>query len=398
MRINFVNTHLGFIILLLALWTMFCFAQSTTISGQFTDTKVGMFPTLTRIVPLRDTPLSHVYIPLDLYNAKFGQVTIKGEIFDVVIGLNDGKETLLVDGNRNKNLSDDEVYVQTSPISHMPMYIVKLTFDDGSHYYLALWRMEDKLYYCGITRKEGWLFVKDKKYKAAIAETDSDGWYTKDAILLMVDLNENGKFDGPEFFRKYVKIGKEYLIIKSVTKDGDSIVLEGCATSVLVPFVGEPFPNISFKDFDGKEINIAGQVGQWKVIYFNFLSATETSKIKAWLDVLSAFSKMGVKTYVLLVASSCDCTTCEECPEDIESLAKKYKGLTIIPISNEELDEATIRLRLLYPEMIMLVSPDNVLIYRTNAGAVTKGVIWKYTITMPTIEQFSRLIKTLIGN
>ncbi|MBZ4651006.1 hypothetical protein [Thermosipho sp. (in: thermotogales)] len=398
MHANFVNARVGFIILLLVIWTISCFAQPTTVAGQFTDTKAGMFYTFARIVPLYDTPLSSVYAPFDLHNAKFGQITMKGETFDVITGLNDGKEILLVDGNRNKNLSDDEVYVQTSSVTNMTTYIVKLIFNDGSCYYVALWRMEDKLYYCGITRKEGWLYVGNKNYKAAIADTDSDGWYTKDAILLMVDLNENGKFDGPELFRKYVKIGKEYFTIESVTKNGDSIVLERCATSVLIPFVGELFPDISFKDVSGREINLVDQAGQWKVIYFNFLTDSEMPKIKTWLDALSGFLKMGVKPYVLLLVSSCYCQTCEECPEDVESLAEKYKGLTIIPISREELDEVTIRLRLLYPETIMVVSPDNVLIYRTNAGAVTEGVIWKHTISMPTVEQFSRLIKALIEN
>ncbi|WP_126993958.1 hypothetical protein [Thermosipho globiformans] len=396
---NFFNTRVGFIMLLILFLTISCFAQQSTISGQFPETKAGMFYTFTRVVQLHDAPLTSFYAPFDLYNAKFGQITLKGETFDVITGLKDGEEIILVDGNRNKNFSDDEIYAQTLSGMNVNTYIEKLIFSDGSGYYIALWRIEDKLYYCGITRREGILYVGEKSYKAAIAETDSDGWYTKDAILLMVDLNENGKFDGPEFFRKYLKIGEEYFTIESVTKNGEAIVLEKSSTSVLVPFIGETFPDISFEEVSGKTINLGEKVGEWKVIYFNFLTASEVSKINVWLDAFSEFLKMEVKSYVLLVVpSSCNCTSCEECPLDLESLAKKYKDITIVPISREKLDEITIRLRLLYPETLMVISPDNVLVYRTSAGVVTEGVIWKHTITMPTVEQISNLIVALVKN
>jgi|GEM_PF-1848754 len=392
-----VSKHLGLIILLLALWATIYFAQSIAVTGQFTDTKPGMFLTLTHSVTLKDSPVSSLYIPSNLYNVKFGQITFKNETFDVVIGLKNGKETLLIDGNRNKNLSDDIIYSQTSPITDTSIYIARLTFNDGSYYYIALWRIKDELYYCGITRKEGWLYSGDKKYKAAVAETDSDGWYTKGNILFMIDLNENGKFDGPEFFRKYVKIESEYYTIKSITRNGESIILEKNATSVLVPFVGEQFPNILLKDINNKEVDLSKPIGQWKVIYFNFLSASEIPQIKNWLNTLSNFSKEEMKIYALFGVSSCEYSPSKKCPK-IEELENEYENITIIPINNKDLDELTIRLRLLYPETIMLVSPSNTLVYRTPAGVVTEEAIWKYTITMPTIEQFSHLIETLDKN
>lgn len=371
------------LLIILLLLPVFVYASITV---NLSQTKIGMMQTLFKPIVLYQKPLEILVYP-NLEKIQFGKIYIGNSYFNLITGIKNNKRVIIVDSNNNKNLTDD--YTDNYIFESMDNKIYDFTtinynFEGQNYEYtIVLEYFLDKFGYYGITRKEGYININKRKYRMFIADTNSDGIYDLENIVLGIDLNSDNKYESNEIFKKYININGENYEIAEVSENGEKVVLDKTSENI-IGNVGYEFPeNINFAD---KKIEIKNNK-KWEIILFVPLNK-EYNKIFRYLND-NVSDKLEVK--ILLLVNK------EEKDNIKEIIEKEYSNLEVTLIKGiNEYEIIQEKMKLFYPHTIIILNPDNKIIYKTKAEIFEKEPIWK--IQMPTLEEEFNTLKIFIEN
>ncbi|WGS65502.1 hypothetical protein [Marinitoga aeolica] len=371
------------LLIILLLLPVFVYAS---VSVKLDQTKVGMMQTLFKPIVLSQKP-SEILVYPNLEKIQFGKINIGNSYFNVITGIKNNKRVIIVDSNNNKNLTDD--YTDNYIFESMDNKIYDFTtinynFEGQNYEYtIVLEYFLDKFGYFGITRKEDYVNINDKRYKMFIADTNSDGVYDLENIVLGIDLNSDNKYESNEIFKKYININGENYEVAEVSKNGEKIIFDKTNENI-IGNVGYEFPeNINFAD---KKIEIKNNK-KWEIILFVPLNK-EYNKIFRYLND-NVSDKLEVK--ILLLVNK------EEKDNIKEIFEKEYSNLEVTLIEGiNEYEIIQEKMKLFYPHTIIILNPDNKMVYKTKAEIFEKEPIWK--IQMPTLEEEFNTLKIFIEN
>jgi len=282
----------------------------------------------------------------------------------------------------NLNLTDDSsgnllLSYEGRIVKLITNALVRYGTDVLPYYICILWNTENgSVAYFGLTRREGALVVEGEVFHAAIAETDSDGVYNKENVLLMVDLNRNGRFEEHEVSPRILQISGRFYEVDEVAKNGSSVVLRETEDKILTPVLGEKLiiPELSLTDMEGKPVDLESD--EWKLLYFEPLHRERSERTLTLLKELSQIE--GFRKIVILALLEEGC--CQDSENTFFEQLKKIKGLQVVTLNMERALSVMEKLSLISPETFMIISPENKLIYRTPVAIVTDQLIWEAVV------------------
>ena len=371
---------------------------SNVVTGVFGESRLGMFQTMGQPVHVMDVPDIQLITP-PLLQLKVGKITLNEQNFYLVLGReSSGRPVIVFDCNGNHNLTDDSfddfLFYERHTVRLVTHAQVRYGTDVVPYHICIIWNTEnDSAAYFGLTRREGVLIAKGTTFRASIAETDSDGIYSKDDVLIMVDLNQNGRFETYEISRKILHISGKFYRIEEVAQAGNNLVLKETEERILVPILGKELtiPDIQLTDYRGNPVTL--DLEKWRLVYFASLDKNKQARVFTLLRELSRIKNLHVVALLTVPENGC-------CPNFEEELAKQLEeieGVQVVVLNMEEAIPVMEKLSLLLaPEMIMIISPKNELVYRTPVGITTNQPIW-HMVDVPLSDPVS-LVKALMGN
>lgn len=356
---------------------------SSVVTGVFDEPKPGMFQTMGRSVRLMDLPDTMLIVP-PLHNVKVGKITLNDQDFYLVLGQDgSGRDVITFDCNNNLNLTDDSsgnllLSYESRMVKLITNALVHYGADVLPYYICILWNTKNgSVVYFGLTRREGALVVEGEVFHAAIAETDSDGVYNKENVLLMVDLNRNGRFEEHEVSPRIFQISGRFYEVDEVAKNGSSVVLRETEDKILTPVLGEKLviPELSLTDMEGKPVDLESD--EWKLLYFEPLYREKSEQTLTLLKELSQIE--GFRKIVILALLEEGC--CQDSENTFFEQLKKIEGLRVVTLNMERALPVMEKLSLISPETFMIISPEDKLC-RTPVAIATDQLIWK-AVAMP---------------
>ncbi|KAF2955808.1 MULTISPECIES: hypothetical protein [Marinitoga] len=371
------------LLIILLLLPLIAYASITVNLNQ---TKVGMMQTLFNPIVLSQKP-SEILVYPNLEKIQFGKINIGNSYFNVITGIKNNKRVIIVDSNNNKNLTDDytDNYIFESLDNKIYDFTtINYNFEGQNYEYtIVLEYFLDKFGYFGITRKESYVDINGKKYKMFIADTNSDGIYDLENIILGIDLNFDYKYESNEIFRKFINIDGENYEVTEISKNGERIVFNKTNENIISD-IGNKFSKTI--NLGNKRIELESNK-KWKIILFAPLNK-EYNKIFKYLND-NVSDKLEVK--ILLLVNK------EEKDNIKEIMKKEYSNLEVTLIEGiNDYEIIQEKMKLLYPHTIIILNQDNTIVYKTKAEIFEEEPIWK--IQMPTLKEEFKILRIFIEN
>ncbi|MCD6463511.1 MAG: hypothetical protein J7L52_07495 [Thermotogae bacterium] len=371
---------------------------------------------------LFDKPEVELTIP-SLQQPRFGKITLNNQDFYLVVGMKeDGKPVILFDCNGNHDLTDDLTsydllsYYEEGSVAVITHAMVRYGTDVVPYYVYFRWFSElteckcrckysNWINYARATYREGILTAGNTELPVYIVETNCDGVYSKDDTVLMVDFNQNGQIEETEIFCCFdiLRISGRFYKVKEVSRSGDSVVLEETEEEEFYPILGEEliFSDLQLTDIKGNPAIL--EKGKWKLVYFTQLDINSYSALLKDAErikkVLGTFSQIENLQIIAIIEPSCWEASCWQDP--VDAFFDEMKDMDNVPVigleEGEEKGEYVARkLKLHIPETIMLISPENKLVYKSPIVVVDiSQPFWK--VVYANLDDPLLLVKALVS-
>src|SRR6056297_538544 len=380
---------LVFLVLLIAALT---FAQ--TIEVTFDRVESGFFRKVVTMVNFQMSEgwVNRLQVDPDMEHPKIGTFMVNQQVYQVLLGEQDGQMVLQCDLNMNGDFSDDtnqwfydiayETEKEDSPQVEMPTLLI--TTVESKKQYLALEVLsveEPIITVSDLTRWEGTLSLSEyREYNVMLGKKDPLSEMALDNIIVGIDTNYTGDYSLTELYEEneLIKIADRYFNISQVNTANHSILLEETTQKK-----DNPYP-IQVND----EVDLKEYINDKKTAKIIYVSGSNATQEKNWYDELMKIKEEHEVDVSLFLAES----PCIQCSES-KGLTEEDNNVFIFPYEDFMRFVEKHHFDLL---SILIIDQNNKVLFTSEPVLNTEGLIWMITYQMPSVASFEKVVEIYI--
>jgi len=369
---------LVFLVLLIAALT---FAQ--TIEVTFERVESGFFRKAVTMVNFQMSEgwLNRLQVDPDMEHPKIGTFMVNQQVYQVLLGGQDGQMVLQCDLNMNGDFTDDSN--KEDPLQvEIPTLLIQTGEREKQYLALEVLSVEEPIITVSdVTRWEGTLSLSEyRQYDVMLGKKDPLSEMALDNIIIGIDTNYTGDYSLTELYEEneLIKIADRYFNISQVNPANHSILLEETTQKK-----DNPYP-IQVND----EVDLKEYINDKKTAKIIYVSGSNATQERNWYDELMTIKEEHEVDVFLFLAES----PCIQCSES-KGLTEEDDNVFIFPYEDFMRFVEKHHFDLL---SILIIDQNNRVLFASEPVLNTEGLIWMINYQMPSVESFEGIVENYV--